>query len=260
MFLDLERKITKIIRYWKYLGIAACLGHVFYKIFPRTWNSFRRFMFYDYAYPMHIRYGARDYDLFYRIFMDKEYSCVEKLRPPKFVIDCGANVGFSSIYLFYEFPEATILAVEPEQDNLMFCMRNLELYRRIYVRHAAVWSHAVNLKFNDTGRSLQMREVKEGEEYDFVGTNIYSLLEESGFGFIDLLKLNINHIEKIIFTQNYERWLNRTRNIVIELSDVESLRIFFEAMKDYRYEVFTSGKLTICKNIRRKKDAGKKTS
>jgi hypothetical protein len=42
------------------------------------------------------RAGASDLDSFRQIFIDREYPCVDDVVDAEFIIDCGANVGYSS--------------------------------------------------------------------------------------------------------------------------------------------------------------------
>ena len=55
--------------------------------------------------------------------------------------------------------------------------------------------------------------------------------------------------EAVVFSRNCVGWLNRVRNIAIELHDKECEEIFFRSLRGYRYDLSRSGELTICKNI-----------
>jgi hypothetical protein len=68
-------------------------------------------------------------------------------------------------------------------------------------------------------------------------------------GAIDLLKIDVEGAELPLFTSNFESWLARTRNLVIELHDGECSDAFFRALKGYDYQLERSGDLTLCKNI-----------
>ncbi|WP_395306778.1 FkbM family methyltransferase [Mycobacterium sp. AMU20-3851] len=57
------------------------------------------------------------------------------------IIDAGANVGYSALYLAEHFPDAVILAVEPDPDCVALIERNCAQNSRIKMVHAAVWSH-----------------------------------------------------------------------------------------------------------------------
>jgi FkbM family methyltransferase len=60
---------------------------------------------------------------------------------PGVIVDLGANIGVASAQLATRFPEATILAVEPDPGNAAACRRNLAAWQtRCTVVEAAVWS------------------------------------------------------------------------------------------------------------------------
>lgn len=101
--------------------------------------------------------------------------------------------------------------------------------------------------------ATQVRECQGEDKPDVYSTDIYSLLQESGFEYIDILKINIERAEAVIFSQNYERWLNRVKNIYIELHDKECVEIFFRALSRYEYEITkpceATGGMVAVKNI-----------
>jgi FkbM family methyltransferase len=90
-----------------------------------------------------------------QIFTEREYDAhpfwMEKLntvaagmrqsgRVP-LIVDAGANVGYSALYLAEHFPDAVIIAVEPDRDCVDLIEQNCGHNPRIKVVHAAVWSH-----------------------------------------------------------------------------------------------------------------------
>src|SRR6266404_2067922 len=51
----------------------------------------------------------------HEIFISKIYDQQLDKRP--YIIDCGANIGLSIIYMKQRYPEAEILAFEPDEKN-----------------------------------------------------------------------------------------------------------------------------------------------
>jgi hypothetical protein len=91
--------------------------------------------------------------------------------------------------------------------------------------------------------------VTPGQAADLQATSIPALLEESGFAEIDLLKLDIEGAEAVLFSGDCD-WLGRVRNIVIELHGEACRQSFFDALSSYQYDLTTSGELTVCTRIR----------
>ena len=101
-------------------------------------------------HPLFIRHGTSDLQVFDQIFVECEYRCLDDLTQVELIIDCGANVGYSSAYFLSRFPNSRIVAVEPDPENFEMLSRNLAPYgRRVNLVHAGIWSHATRLGFVD---------------------------------------------------------------------------------------------------------------
>jgi len=84
-----------------------------------------------------IRKNASDFATFYSVFVKEEYRLWNLKRfaeieafvnnSPKcpLIIDCGANVGYTSLYFKLLFPEAKLVLIEPEFENLQSCKKLL---------------------------------------------------------------------------------------------------------------------------------------
>lgn len=210
----------------------------------------------SYQHPVEFRHNTSDITVFSQVLVDGQYSCVADLEDPKLIIDCGANVGYSTLYFLNKYPNAHVIAVEPDLENFKLCEKNLTPYaERVSLVRSGIWSHPTGLiifqekseERNEWG--IQVKEVQGTQKPDIHATDIYSLLKSSKFTSIDLLKIDIEGAEAIIFSQNYENWLRQVKNIVIELHNDDCKNKFFKAMSNYNYDLSESGELTICKKI-----------
>lgn len=66
------------------------------------------------------------------------------------VIDAGANVGYSALYFAAMFPEAVVVAVEPDAATYAELRLNCAAEARIRPVHAALWSHERGVHLGDT--------------------------------------------------------------------------------------------------------------
>jgi len=174
------------------------------------------------------------------------------------VLDLGANVGFSSAYFLSVFPKAQVVAVEPDDRNLLVCKVNLSPYGdRAIVVHGAVWSKPCKLrllrgKYGD-GRewATQVHESIEGEgsPTEIEAWDVGRLIDLAGGGPVDLLKVDIEGAEMSVFGNSTGSWLHKVRNICIELHGADCQEVFFAALEDFDYELGHSGELTICRNL-----------
>ena len=85
------------------------------------------------------------------IFVDKIYS--QRLPDHPYIIDCGANIGLSVIYMKKQFPDAEIVAFEPDNQNFELLKKNVEAggYTNVVLRKEAVWIENKMIHFSSTG-------------------------------------------------------------------------------------------------------------
>jgi FkbM family methyltransferase len=210
------------------------------------------------AFPLIVRTQTSDVEVLRQIFVRREYASLDELNEVRLVIDCGANVGYSSTYFLSRFPNSTLVAVEPDQSNFDVLKRNLAPYgHRATAIRAGVWSSRRGLKLSDEtyrdGRewTRQVRESGPGESADVDGIDIASLLLMTGFERISLLKMDIEGAEAVVFGANVDPWLDRVDNIVIELHDDSSFGrasdVFHRAIAGRGFATSQSEELTICR-------------
>jgi FkbM family methyltransferase len=214
----------------------------------------------DTQYALYARYSTSDLDVFEQIFVKKEYSPLDDIESPKAIVDCGAYVGYSTAYFLNKFPHVRIVAVEADRENFVLNQKNLSGYGdRVTLVHSAIWYRngglmVVRGKYRDGQEwATQVRECVEGETADVSATDLLTLMDNAGLSEVDLLKIDIEGAERVIFRRGCEQWLDRVRNIAIELHDEECKSNFFNSLKAYSYDLSRSGELTICRNLRRKK-------
>jgi FkbM family methyltransferase len=186
----------------------------------------------DCGQPFFVRLGSTDMLVLDEMFQTREYSFVEEnLREVRQIVDLGANVGFSLRYWNEIFPDAKILAVEPEPENFDLCQRNVE---------AAGFAHAVKLVRACVGSYRREVHLSGKDEWAYQMSNSpeagaptvpvvpLSELLETHFecGQIDLLKCDIEGAERELFS-NCARWISRIKAIVIELHPPYSTAEFF---------------------------------
>ena len=87
------------------------------------------------------------------------------------------------------------------------------------------------------------------------GWDVLSLLQLADGKYIDLLKIDIERSELEIFGGSSSSWLPRVRNICIELHGADCEKVFWDALKDFEYDLGSSGDLTFCRKLQRKTSA-----
>lgn len=178
------------------------------------------------THPIFLRPGTTDVNVFLQIFRDKEYH-IDLGFEPEIIIDGGANVGLASIYFKNKYPNAKIIAIEPDSENVEALKANVAKYDHIYIKQAGIWSSKTKSKISNKyglGKWAMVIEECDSEDKEnalpTINTvTIDELMEEYGLSHIDLLKLDIETAEKEVFSGNYMSWLPKTRVVIVELHD-----------------------------------------
>jgi FkbM family methyltransferase len=176
--------------------------------------------------PVVLRDAGSDLEVFRQVFCEQELSCVASLTNVKTIVDAGANIGLSVVYLASRFPESIIIAVEPDPANYAMLLRNTEsLGSRVHCVNAAVWSECGKLSLNPVAYrdgSFWSKQfipvVDSSESQSMAAVTIDELMSRHGLTGIDLLKIDIEGAEGEVFRCG-GAWLANTRAIVIELHD-----------------------------------------
>ena len=203
------------------------------------------------------RLKSSDLFVFHQIFIDLEYGPLKELQDVRLIIDCGANVGYSSAFFLSQFPSSHVIAVEPDIRNFVMLQRNLSEYgSRATAIRAGIWSHNVPLRVSQERYrdglewSVQVQPCDADQAPDFQGVTIQSLLDSSRVARISLLKIDIEGAEAVVFQGNVD-WLDRVDAIAIELHDDtnfgKATEIFDAAIRSRGFEISYSGELTICR-------------
>ena len=210
------------------------------------------------AHPLLCRPASTDLNVFFQIFIEREYRCLDDVPRAEFILDCGAYVGYSSAYLLTRFPTASLVAVEPDATNYRPLETNMRPYGdRARTVRSAVWSHPANLVMSEApfrdGRawSRQVRECTSVETPEMVGVDVGTILKESGRDRISILKMDIEGAETVVFSKNFESWLGKVDALAIELHDQECERAFFGAIAGASFEISRRGELVVCQRRNR---------
>jgi len=204
------------------------------------------------------RAHTSDLGVFRQIFIDREYRCLDDMREPGLIIDCGANVGYASAYFLARYPQARLIAVEPDAGNFAVLRSNLAAYsNRTTLIQSGVWSSETGLVMSEEpfadGRewSYTVRPNKPQEAPTMHAVDIGGLLNRSGFDRISILKIDIEGSEREVFRHNYEAWLGKVDRLVIELHGADCEATLAQALEGRAVEVSRCEELTVCSFMRR---------
>jgi FkbM family methyltransferase len=140
-------------------------------------------------------------------------------RPPHLIIDGGANVGYVSVFLAQAYPDAKIVAVEPDLSNLALLRENCAPYPNIEVIPGAMWPERTELFIENPDElswGLRVSEAQSSTDRLFPSVTVGDILARSGEDRIDLLKLDIEGSEERLFSRGYEGWIGRVGKLIVE--------------------------------------------
>jgi FkbM family methyltransferase len=227
--------------------------------FQPTGQALWRLRVQGWPHPVIGRYGTSDLAVFEQIFIREEHRWARKIcarLADMLILDCGANVGFSAIYFLRLFPLATVIAVEPDEENFAILNMNLEHRTpRVLAMRAAVWSQNTMLRFSDEafrdGQHWARRVClpQNGVTGSVTALTIADLLACSDKPRISILKMDIEGAEAEVFSADTSSWLPKTDAIAIELHDDTAFgnvqQIFDAAVRPHEFSVLQSGELTV---------------
>jgi FkbM family methyltransferase len=205
----------------------------------------------NFRHPIYLRRGASDFPVFESVMVQRCYDINYGLSP-EIIFDCGANIGLTTVFYANRFPEAKIIAIEPETDNFQLLKKNTEHYPNICLYQAGLWNKPASLKIEDHGYGawgFMVSEVPEGSPGAIKAVCITELMHQQRCEKIDILKIDIEGSEKELFESNYDAWLPKVKTLVIELHDrmrEGAALSFFKALTKYNFRLAVKGENLIC--------------
>lgn len=173
--------------------------------------------------PVLLRNKFYDTHIFYQIFIDKEVDF--KLDSfPNVIIDCGANIGLSTLYFKMKYPDCKIFSIEPENSNFEMLGLNTKAYKNIIQINAAVWYEDKQLDITDDGGGHASFQVADdSENKNIIGKvntlTLYNLTQKYNIDKIDLLKIDVEGSEYEIFYFQKNDWLPKINNLAVEIHE-----------------------------------------
>jgi FkbM family methyltransferase len=136
------------------------------------------------------------------------------------ILDCGANIGFSSYWLGVEYPKATVIAVEPDRDNARLAEYNTRHCNNVQIVQAAVASSSCRLSMTNTDQGSDAFRTLPDDSGEIIGYSIACLVTMAGGAPENLLlaKVDIEGFESDLFSANVD-WVHDAYAIIVEPHD-----------------------------------------
>jgi len=161
----------------------------------------------------------------------------------------------ASIYFANRYPDAKIVAIEPESSNAAILTANCKPYPNITVLEKAVSYKSGAMKIVDTGSGhygFMMKEIDGSENTNTPTIETVTLgevMKMYAMDNIDLLKMDVEGSEREIFSYKSEEWLPKTRALTVELHDrfvPGASKAVIKAVARYDFSVYGSPEGFFC--------------
>lgn len=250
--MSLGRYISLLRRDMEVLGI----GFAFATIRSKLTKSV-----FELALPdgkMRVRGGDSDVATIRQVFRDNEYSLgsghaanrlkhfydeIRKSGKTPVIVDAGANIGAASRWFKWQFPDAVVVAIEPDSGNAAILKQNAQYVSGILVQEAAIGSEPgfVSLKQEDMSWGIQTERAETG--CPIVTVSQAASLVENGELF--LVKVDIEGFESDLFKGSLE-WIDRAKAVFLEPHDwmlpgQGTSRTFQAAFGQRDFEIYLRG-------------------
>lgn len=146
------------------------------------------------------------------IFIEEAYR--QQLQEKPYILDCGANIGLSTIYIKRHYPDAEITAFEPDETNFSLLSQNIKSfgYSDVSLHKEAVWIDNTILQFSNEGSmSSKIEETSTVNSIPVKAIRLKDFLKRE----VDFLKMDIEGSEYVVVKDIADK-LHLIKNLFIE--------------------------------------------
>ncbi len=200
----------------------------------------------DIAFPIYLRLNSSDIPTYEDLFCEDAYDFGVR-QPPTTIVDAGANIGLAAICFANRWPDATIIAIEPETSNFGLLKKNVAPYGNVYPVNAALWNQTGEINIIDTGSGnwAFMTQAPDASMppkgkpvHKIRAITVDAVIDEFRLGKIDILKIDIEGAEKEVFADT-SSWIEKVDAIIVELHEhMKSgcIRSFYNGSNGFDHE------------------------
>lgn len=138
----------------------------------------------------------------------------QELPADALILDCGANIGISVIYLKEKFPHSTVIAFEPDDSNFELLKKNVASFglQNVSIRKEAVWTENTTLNFKSDGTmGSKIEQTSSTSTVSVKATRLKDLLNQP----VGFLKIDIEGAEYEVL-KDIQEDLKNVQNMFLE--------------------------------------------
>lgn len=220
IFINLKSNHNFIILYPRLLSIMFQKILIFEKKNRKLF--FQNIRDYSDILTVHEIFSDENYNL--KVFnnfesIQKEYNNILELNKIPLIIDCGSNIGSSSVYFNKIFPDSSIASIEADTNSFEFSKKNIK-FKNSFIINKAINCEKKNVNFlSDNEDNRASKVINDGGrliESTTINEVIFDLNHKKNKPF--LIKIDIEGFERNLFLKNYD-WIDEFKVIIIEIHD-----------------------------------------
>lgn len=167
--------------------------------------------------PLYLRLRTSDVSVYSDIIVRGEYKLDLPGFEPKIIVDAGANCGMASVVYANAYPEARIIAIEPDRSNFEMLVKNVRAYPNVTPIHAALWHEDGEVSLSGCDDAYEKWGIHAVQGSGVRALTVETLMREHQIQAIDLFKVDIEGGEKELFRN--APWMSKVKLLCIELHD-----------------------------------------
>jgi FkbM family methyltransferase len=184
-----------------------------------------------------VRTFSGDLFVLFEVLMDRCYHIPDAVLPKervRVVVDCGANIGLTSLYFASCYPNAQIFSIEPNLDNFKLLKRNTAAIPRIVpVNGALVGRPRDHVRITTHERAWGNFIAEDGQGTEVPAFTVDQIMEHYGISHIDLLKVDIEGGEREVFANGH--FIVQVGLVIVELYNDYHLNEFAADVADWGF-------------------------
>ncbi len=175
--------------------------------------------------PVYVRPRGTDWETVHATLIGKYHRPPRDLTPVRSILDLGANIGATVADLAVCHPEARVLGVELDADNVAVAQRNIERWSdRASILHGAAWTTDGEIAYGGDRGEWAYRVLPAMDErtsapvIDKVPAySLATLIDRvSPGGRVDYVKMDVEGAESFLLDEG-AGWASRARCIKVEV-------------------------------------------
>ena len=203
---------------------------------------------------------ASDPFVYRQVLFSQEYSSIVRFFQQNnlalnSIVDAGANIGLTTLYFKAHFPEALVIALEPNANTFKRLTTNLDLNKtsNTTTLEKGLWKSDCILNGNYSFRDHQdwsycLQETSANKRGNVECISVDSLLNQCGLDEIDLFKIDIEGSEDALFENEeaVENWLPKVKIVAAEVHEEFNCSDRIESiLRKFNFNIEHVGELTV---------------